>query len=473
MKYVNLRLWSGPLLFALCLLSGEADNVQLRMLGIILWMLAWWISNAVPIGITALLPMVAFPLLGIMDLREATAGYANPIIYLFFGGFVLGLAIEKWNLHKRIALNIMSLSGNKPSRIILGSMLATALLSSLISNTATAIMMLPIGMSVVSLLGDKIADESSGRNFGLTMMLGIAYAANIGGMTTLIGTPPNLVLASLVEEQHISQLDFASWLFFAFPLVVLLFITVYLINSRLIFPIKIKSLQGTAELISSELKQLGGMKTAERRVLWVMAAAATLWIFRAQLNKIELLANLSDTIIAIAAAIVLFAFPSGETKKPLLLWKDTKKLPWQILLLFGGGISLARGMEATEMVELVGSWISNSGLASPLLLVLVICVFAVFLTEIMSNVAMVSVFIPVAFVIAQNFGLNEMQLALPLTLGASCAFMFPISTPPNAIVYSSGYIKMNQMALSGILLNLACILIISLYCWWLQPYFFS
>lgn len=439
------------------------------------WMLTWWVTSALPIGVTALVPIVLFPLLGILNLKDTTANYANPVIYLFLGGFVLGLAIEKWNLHKRIALNIINLSGEKPTRIILGSMIATALLSMWISNTATTVMMLPIGMSVVALLGDKLKSDSTGRHFGIALMLGIAYAANIGGITTLIGTPPNLVLAGIVKESGLTELGFSNWLLFALPLTLLLFTVVYILNTRVLFRVKISKLHGISALIQTELKALGKAGKGEKRVMWIMLLTALLWIFRGQLTRIELLENLSDPAIAIFASVVLFAFPSGESHKPepLLVWKDTKRLPWDILLLFGGGISLAKGMEVTNIVGLVGNWISSGELEHPLVIILLICGLAVFLTEVMSNVALVSVFVPVSFVVAQNLGLTELQLAIPLTIGSSCAFMFPISTPPNAIVYSSGYIKMSEMAKSGLPLSIICVFIISLYCWLVQGYFFA
>lgn len=475
MKSHYFKLLIGPLLFIICIGLGGTNDPQVKMLAVMLWMLSWWITSALPIGVTALLPIVLFPMLDILDLKETTANYASPIIYLFFGGFVLGLAIEKWNLHKRIALNIINLSGEKPSRIILGSMLATALLSMWISNTATTVMMLPIGISVVGLLGDKLNDKKAGRNFGISLMLGIAYAANIGGITTLIGTPPNLVLAGIVSKSGLGELSFATWLFFALPLVIVLFALVYFINTRLVFPVRIARLEGIKTLIKQELKALGSMGKGEKRVMFIMASTALLWIFRVQLKGIPGLENLSDPVIAIFAAIVLFAFPSGEKEKqtPLLVWKDTKKLPWDILLLFGGGISLAKGMEKTDIVGLVGNWISSGNLEDHLLIILLVCALAVFLTEVMSNVALVSVFIPVSFVIASNLGLGGLELAIPLTIGASCAFMFPISTPPNAIVYSSGYFKMGDMARTGIILNIVCIVVISLYCWLVQPSFFG
>lgn len=462
----------GPLIFIICLLVGGYESEQVRMIAITAWMLSWWITSVVPIAVTALLPIVLFPIMGILTLRETTVNYSNYVIYLFFGGFMLGLAIEKWELHRRIALNIMNISGDKPSRIILGGMLATSLLSMWISNTATTVMMLPIGMSVIALLNDKFEDKKSAKNFALTLMLGIAYAANIGGIATIIGTPPNGVLVGIVSESGLEPITFANWLMFALPLVVILFCIVYFVNTRIAFPMNIKRLEGITDLIKGEIMSLGKLKAGEKRVLVIMILTALLWIFRTQITKIPGLGAVSDTGIAIAACITLFIWPSGKGQKPLLVWKDTQRLPWDILLLFGGGICLAKGLEVTNVVGLLGEWISENTIATPLIIILVVCTFAVFLTEIMSNVALVAVFIPVAFLIAQFFGLSELQLAIPLTIGASCAFMFPISTPPNAIVYSSGHIKMGEMARSGVILNILCIIVISVYCYFVQGYFF-
>lgn len=455
-------LFLGPALFLLVLLIGGTAS-QVRMLAIALWMLSWWFTNAVPLGVTALLPIVLYPIMGIVSLKEVTGNYANPIIYLFLGGFMLGLAIEKWNLHKRIAINILRFSGTSPKGIILGSMLATSLLSMWISNTATTLMMLPIGMSIIGLLGDKFSDSKSGQNFTISLLLGLAYAANIGGMTTLVGTPPNLVLGAMVSDGLGFDLNFSDWFFFAFPLVILLFISTLLLNLKLIFPIKISKLDGVKELIQSELSKLGKMGSGELRVLLIFASTALLWIFRGSLTKIDGFANLSDPIIAIVATIGLFALPSGEQGQRILIWKDTRKLPWDILLLFGGGLALAQGLKETQIVELIGSFITDSPIQSTLILILVVCGVSIFLTEVMSNVALVSVFIPITFIIAESFKLNGLQLAIPLTLGASCAFMFPIATPPNAIVFSSEKITIKQMAKAGVLINIVSLLLISLY----------
>lgn len=459
----------GPLFFILSLGEGSP---QIIMLGIVGWMLSWWISEAVPMGVTALLPMVLFPLSGIENIKAVTAHYANPIIYLFFGGFVLGLAIERWNLHRRIALNIMLRTGNKPRKVILGTMLATALLSTLISNTATTIMMLPIGLSVVQLLSQKISDAPALKSFTLAMLLGIAYAANVGGMTTLIGTPPNLVLAGLISEAGLPEISFARWLLFALPLVVLLFILLYWLLTRVLLKIHLPMQAGIQQLLRKELKQLGVMGTAEKRTAAIVAITAALWMLRPQLSNLLALPALNDTIIAIAMAILLFVWPSGKKpKQPLLVWKDTQRLPWGILLLFGGGISIANGMEQTKIVNRVGEYISASPIESVLLMILIITALSIFLTEVMSNVALVSVFIPIALIIARQSGMGEMQLAVPLTLGASCAFMLPISTPPNAIVFGSGYIHTQQMIRVGVGLNLLFWLLIALYSYFTVPLF--
>ena len=472
MSLTHLKKFTGPLLWLLAL--WLSDNQQVQMLSILLWMLSWWIFEVVPIGVTALLPMVLFPISGIEDMQTVTSHYANPIIYLFFGGFVLGLAIEKWNLHRRIALNIMRKMGSQPQRVILGAMIATALLSTTISNTATTIMMLPIGLSVIQLLDQTFDGAKTRRNFALAMLLGVAYAANIGGMTTLIGTPPNLVLANLAEDAGIQSIGFASWLFFALPLVLVLFLALYFILTRLAFPMPSGRMSGVPEMIRGELQKIGELSTAEKRTAVAVGLTALLWMIRPQLNKIAGLHALSDAMIAITASIAFFIIPAGDAQRqPLLVWKDTKRLSWGILLLFGGGISLANGMEKTEIVNLVGNWIGNRELDNAFLLILVVTAFSIFLTEVMSNVALVSVFIPVSFVIARNTATPDLALAIPLTMGASCAFMFPISTPPNAIVFSSGHIKMKDMIRVGVWLNLLCMLAIAAYGNNFWSYFFE
>ena len=456
---------AGPLLFLLLLVLFSSSQVW--MIGILLWMLIWWMTQAVPIGVTSLLPMILFPLIGIQPISEVSTHYANPIIYLFFGGFVLGIAIEKWNLHRRVALNILRRSGSKTGSVVLGAMLATALLSTLISNTATSIMMLPIGMSIIALLEEK--NEADAEQLALPLLLGIAISANIGGMTTLIGTPPNLVLAGLIDEAGLDEISFTDWFLFALPLVVILFTTAYYLLKVLFFRRSSKNIHGMSALIREELRHIGKMSSAEKRVARMVLLAASAWIFRRPLTQLPGFESLSDTGIALITAVILFILPSGNhPREAIMEWKDMNRLPWGILLLFGGGISIASGMESTHVVDTAGDWISSGNWGSTFAILLAITFFSVFLTEAMSNVALVSVFIPVSFVVASQTHLPELTLAVPLTLGASCAFMFPISTPPNAVVFSSGKIPMKTMATMGLGLNLLAVLIIAAY-----SYFFG
>jgi sodium-dependent dicarboxylate transporter 2/3/5 len=467
----------GPILFTVALLTvnlfPQVDKQQMYVLGCMAWMLVWWITQPVPIGVTSLLPMLLFPVTNILSLKATTSNYASPIIYLFFGGFVLGIALEKHNLHKRIAMNILKKAGSNPRNVVLGSMLATTFLSMWISNTATTVMMLPIGMSIVALFESQQPNEIHSRNFGISLLLGIAYAANLGGMATLIGTPPNLVLAGFVESANMPELGFAQWLFFALPIVTLLFVLVYLLNTRILFPVAKADVASTRTLMNEELKKLGKMSVQEKRVLMVLIVTASAWIFRSYLNQLSVFAAVSDAWIAIASAISLFVIKAGKEKEALLNWADMKKMPWGILLLFGGGISLAKGMESAQLVETIGMWISSIHYPHLLLLIVTVTLFAVFLTEVMSNVALVSVFVPVAFAVAVGIDIEALLLAIPLTLGASCAFMFPISTPPNAIVYGSGIIPMDTMAKAGIVLNILCVLAIAVYGYHLIPVVFK
>ncbi len=449
------------------------ELMQAQVIGTLAWMLIWWMSNLIPLGVTALLPLILFPILGILEPKAVGALYGHPIIFLFLGGFALGLAIEKWNLHRRIALNILKISGTGLPKILMGTMTATALLSMWISNTATTVMMLPIGLSLYHLISEKMSDEKASRNFAIALMLGIAYSANIGGMSTLIGTPPNLVLASFSSGSLEIDLAFADWLFFALPLCLLLLILLWFLLTKVLLKPKFE-LDGIKDLINKELKGLGRMSMAEKRTAGVLAFMAISWILRAQINQIGGWERLSDTIIAISGMILLFIVPAnGKANKALLGQKDLGKLPWNIILLFGGGLSLAKALEVSKLVETAAHFILESGWQHQLIIILLITAFSIFLTEVMSNVALVSVFIPVSFIIARALGIAELGLAIPLTLGASCAFMFPIATPPNAIVYSSGLLKTKDMARMGFALNLISLILIGLYSYWLVPYFFN
>ncbi len=461
----------GPIVFLLLVLLVPLDYSQTKVIGVAGWMITWWISQVIPIGATAILPMVLFPALGVESLKSVTSNYANPIIYLFFGGFVLGLAIERWNLHQRFALAILKKSGNQPRMIILGSMLATAIMSMWISNTASTMMMLPIGLSITQLLQDQFPSEKACNQFTLCLLLGLAYAANIGGIATLIGTPPNLVLAALAGETLGIEIGFTDWLIMALPLTIMLFFLAHFVNTRILFRVQSNRLIGMRDLLDQKIEKLGPQGSGEKRVQLVFIVTALLWIFRTPLSKLPGMDFLSDPLIAVASAVSLFIIPSGE-RGPLLIWEDTRSLPWDILLLFGGGLSMASGLASSGLVELLGTVLSDSNSIPWFLVIAIIVLAAIFFTEGMSNVALVSILVPIAFAVAIPLGGDPLELAIPLTIAASCAFMLPIATPPNAIVFSSNCITMQQMMRAGFLLNILAAAIISVYAYYIVPLIF-
>jgi sodium-dependent dicarboxylate transporter 2/3/5 len=437
-------------------------------------MLIWWISEAVPIAVTSLLPLVLLPSMGVAKLEAAAAPYANPVVYLFMGGFVIALAMEKWALHKRIALQIVNMTGTNANGIIGGFMMATAFISMWISNTATAIMMLPIGLSIITLMQNQISpnkeNEKGLRNFSISMMLAIAYGANIGGTATIIGTPPNVVFAGYMRENFDIEVTFLTWMMIGTPFAIILLIFTYFLTVKVLFPNNLGNFGGAKEIINSELKELGPMTTGEKLTLFVFMSTALSWIFRLQIDAIFPSIKISDTTIALVAAMLLFIIPVSLHKKEFLLnWSDTEKLPWGILLLFGGGLSLADSLATTGIIHVIGDqfkdldsegWVFIIGLST----------VSLFLTEVMSNVALVTIFLPVVGAIAVGAGIPPIQLCIPVTIAASCAFMFPMSTPPNAIVFASGRITIGQMAKAGFILNLITILVIAFLVKFLFPF---
>lgn len=455
---------AGPLLFALVIIiSPEAflNPAAWKVIGIAVWMVVWWITEAAPIAVTALLPIVLFPLTGIFTIDEATAPYANKIIFLFMGGFLLGLGMERHNLHKRIALRLIKLTGTNPNGIILGFMLTTAFISMWISNTATTVMMLPIALSITGLLG---IDQTSGkgqRRFALALMLGIAYAANIGGTATIIGTPPNVAWIGFMSDMLDYEVTFAKYLTIGLPICLIMLTVTYLLITRVLYPSRISNLSESSRVIEEQLQEMGAMSKAEKRVAVIFVSTALAWILRGSINSWLDTNFLNDTIIAIAGGILMFITPLNLKKSQFLLeWEYTKKLPWGILLLFGGGLTLAKAMEKSEIVQTVGNSIAGTGDIAPILLIAGLTTFMLFMTELMSNVALTVIFVPVVIGISQSLGVNPMYLTLPVTLAASYAFMMPISTPPNAIVFSSGMIRMKDMMRAGVLLNVIAIILL-------------
>ena len=466
----------GPVGLVLILIfSQSSNNPELyKMLGIAFWMMLWWITEVVPIYVTALLPMVLFPSLGLFSTKETFAPYANPIIFLFMGGFIIALAMEKRKLHIRIALNLIKITGTKPTGIILGFSIATAFLSMWISNTATTVMMLPIAMSVLNLLSQK-DNTKEYKKFGLALMLSIAYSANIGGTMTLIGTPPNVVFAGFMLDRYNIEVGFGEWMMIGVPFGILMLGISFLVLTKGMVKIRLPKIEGAEELISSELSALGNMQKAEKMVLFVFVLTASLWMFKSQVNSVVYGASiLSNTSIAMLGGLLMFCLPVSIANGEFLLnWKAMKDLPWGILLLFGGGLSLAAGLESVGAIDLVGTFISENLSISIWVLVIGLATLSLFATEIMSNVALVTVLLPVVMGISDQMGISPFEFAIPVTLAASCAFMMPISTPPNAVVYSSGQIKVKQMMRVGFVINIATILVLSSVVYWLVIQIFA
>lgn len=458
---------TGPVIFLLILNTVEIEGLNgsaIQVIAVAAWMVIWWIAEAVPLPITALLPLILFPVLDVFSTAEAATPYANPIVFLFMGGFLIALAMEKRNLHKRIALNIIRVTGTHANGIILGFMVATAFLSMWISNTATAVMMLPIALSVVDLLQDtkKGGIPSEGyRRFALSLMLGIAYGANIGGTTTIIGTPPNVVFVGYMQEFYQRDMEFGRWLYVGIPVCITLLTITYLLMTKVLFPHGLKKLAGSDQLIKDKLLELGPMSRAERLVAVIFFLTAACWIFQSGINNLLGGAYLDNTIVAMGGGVLMFIVPVSLKKQQFVLdWKSTEHLPWGILLLFGGGLCLAKGMESSGIVQLVGDKIAGSSELSLWLLLLLLVTFTLFMTELMSNVALTVIFLPVVLGIADGLEVNPLYLAIPVTLAASCAFMMPISTPPNAVVFSSGHIRMFDMVKAGFFLNLISVLVL-------------
>lgn len=453
----KIGLFLGPILFLFIIFfpieifSEKGDKV----IAVALWMITWWITEAVSISVTALLPLILFPLLKIMSPVDVGTNYGSPIVFLFFGGFVLALALEKVNLHKRIALNIVKLTGTTPNKVVLGFMIATGLISMWISNTASTVVMLPIALSVIQLLVDnKDNFTKDDRNFALTVMLGIAFSANAGGIATVIGTPPNSVLIGFLENEYQTEISFLKWMIIGLPFSIIMILVIYFVLVKWLFPNKNLQFNTSNEVINLELQKLGKISAKEKRVLLIFGITVFLWVFRTLINKIFPDLKLSDTIISMIAAVAIFAIPFNIRKNEFILeWKDTQKLAWGILMLFGGGLALAKGMSNSGIVDLVTNTIASSNI-SILLTSSLLILLMLLMTELMSNVALVAVLAPVVAAIALGLGIPIVYLLIPVTIASSCAFTLPMATPPNAIVFASGYIKVSQMVKAGIALNI-------------------
>ncbi|KUP27272.1 DASS family sodium-coupled anion symporter [Kocuria rhizophila] len=450
----------------------------------------WWMTEALPLPATALIPLVVFPTLGEdITLDKVGASYGNNIIFLFMGGFLLALAMQRWNLHRRIALLTVKVMGTKPSQMVAGFMVATGFLSMWVSNTATAVMMLPIGVSVlllvtkigsgdgetapataevggsrdtgeVDLQDDQLKEEVVKSNFGTALMLGIAYSASIGSLGTIIGTPPNTLMAGYLSDAHDITIGFGQWMLVGVPLAVVLMALCWLLLTKVLFKPEISEIPGGKELIGEELHKLGPMSSGEKRVLALFVLAAAAWILVPILFDDPMI---SDAGIAVAVGLLLFLCPAGAAPGVRLLdWETAVKLPWGVLLLFGGGLALSAQFSTSGLTEWIGQQVQGLGGLPVVLLVLLMAGGILLLTELTSNTATAATFLPVAGGVAMGIGVDPMLLAIPVALAATCAFMLPVATPPNAIAFGSGYVTVSQMIRGGVWLNLIALVLITI-----------
>lgn len=467
----------GPLLFALVLVfyhpKGMTDQAN-AVLACTLWIAVWWILETIPIAVTSLLPVILFPLTGALSIEETTASFGHRYIFLYIGGFILAIAIERWNLHKRIALRIINIIGTNVKSIILGFMVATAFLSMWITNTATTVMMLPVGMAIVTQLRNNPQTiENENKLFGKSLMLAIAYSASIGGIATLIGTPPNLILAGIVQEHYGVEITFSKWIMIGLPIsMVLLFICWYYLT-HYAFRFEQKQFPGGRKEIREQLTELGRMSYEEKLLLIVFLGTALAWITRSFLIN-RFFPAVDDTIIAVIAGAVLFILPASKKKgRALINWKEAVKLPWGVLLLFGGGLALAQGFTSSGLASWIGDQLTLLEGASLILLLLILATMVNFLTEVTSNLATTAMLLPVLAPLAIAIGVHPFTLMVAATVAASCAFMLPVATPPNAVVFGSGYLSISDMARAGIWMNVFSILTLSLLVYFLLPELWS
>ena len=454
----------GPLTFITLMLIGPFEGLSHSAHSILsstLWIAIWWITETIPIAATALIPIVLFPLSGGLDLSATTASYGHKFVFLYLGGFLIAIGIEKWNLHKRIAINIISFIGVDARRVILGFMLATAFLSMWISNTATSVMMLPIGIAIIKQLNEN-------KTFGKALMLGIAYSASIGGVATLIGTPPNLVLAGVVSEIYGYEITFSQWFLFGFPISITLLFFCWIYLTRVAYKFESKSFLGGNTEIKRLKKELGPISYEEKLVAIVFTLAGLCWISRSFFLQ-KILPSLDDTIIAISFGLLLFILPSKQKSTALLSWRDTINLPWGIIILFGGGMALARAFETSGLALWLGELMTSFSDLPLFLLILLLIAAVNFLTEITSNLATTAMLLPVLAPLALEINIHPFGLMVGAAVAASCAFMLPVATPPNAVVFGSGYLKIQDMVSRGVIMNIFSIILITLMVYIILP----
>lgn len=470
----KIGLAGGPVLALLMILVGPPEGLGFAAWAtgaLLVWMAVWWATEPVPIPATSLLPLVMLPLIGGGSPADAAAGYATPVVLLLLGGFIIALGIERWDLHKRIALHVVARSGNRPRALVAGFMIATALLSMWISNTATTLMMVPIVLSVAASL-----EDGEDHRFTLALLLGVCYAASIGGVATPVGTPTNLIALDALSKINGDEIGFGTWIRFGVPAMILLVPAAW-VGVTLGLPKRLDTGAAQAE-ITGQLKALGSMTTPERRVAGVFAIVAGLWISRVFVQDIATAADftpawlmgISDMGIAIFGACLMFLIPAGKSQKRMLLtWDEAERLPWGVLILFGGGISLGRAITRTGLSDWLGNQLEVLSILPPIFFVAAVVALVIFLTELTSNVATMTTLAPILGSLAIAIGTDPASLLAPAAVAASCAFMLPVATAPNAIIYATGRVPVAAMMRSGLRINLAGVLIITAIGYWIAP----
>jgi sodium-dependent dicarboxylate transporter 2/3/5 len=444
-----------------------------RVAAIGLWMAVWWATEAIPVFATAFIPLVAFDPLGIAPIRDAAAPYANPIIYLFLGGFMMALALEKWNLHRRIALAILDRIGTDGRRLIGGFMFVCAILSMWMTNTSTTMMLLPIILSVSSVIRENAGDltPKERQNFQVAILLGLAYSASIGGLATLIGTPPNALLVGFMAENYGLEISFARWMMIGVPITFIMLPITWFLLTRYIFPVNVPENDAVREHLHVMREQMGEMTAPERRVAVIFIAVIACWMLRRPLTEWLGLTGVSDAGIVMTAAVLLFMMPSGDRTQPqLMTWHDATRLPWGVLILFGGGLSLAAAVSSSGLALWLGESLAPLNAFGTAVLVVSAVALVIFLTELTSNLATTATLLPVVGAIALQAGVPAIVMTVPITIAASCAFMLPVATPPNAIVFATGAISIPQMVRAGIVLNILGIILVTLISLFAAPW---
>lgn len=469
-------LFTAPLLLAFFLILPPPEGLSVaawHTAGVVVVMAVLWISEAIPIPVTALLPLVLFPLTGVAPVKDAAAPYANPVIYLFMGGFFLALGCQRWRLHQRMALHIIGMTGSKVTRVLAGVMAATAFVSMWVSNSATAVMMLPIALSVVGLLRERLGDDARAtEGLGIALMLGVAYASNIGGMGTLVGTPPNALLAGFLNETYGLHVGFGQWMLIGVPLVIVGIVLTHAILVRFCLPDRRLEVSGLSSQVHAELAKLGPFSRGEKMVGAVFAAAAFFWVAQPLFKSV--VPGLNDTTIAMGAALLLFCLPVDWRSRTFALgWDDVREFPWGVLVLMGGGLSMAEMMDKTGLAAWLGT-LTAAWQGFPIILVVVLVTAAiVFLSELASNTATAATFLPVVASVSLGMGQNPLLLAIATTLAASCAFMLPVGTPPNAVAYGTGLVPLPRMLRVGLWINMLFIALIPLVVFTLASWVFG